>query len=422
MTLGHPIIQKALGRAQYLWRRYRDDRCHETVTALVYMTLFGLVPLITVLYGLASILPRFDDSDLLIQNFLVGYLLPQSSATVADYLQQFSLQARNLSTLGLGLLVVTAVLMLRSIEAMLNHIWRVKKARSGLSSLLVYWAVLSLTPILVGAAIGLSAYVYAASNFLNLGLTQLSGLLPLLPHLMTATALSLLYLVVPNSDVPPLHALIGGLAGALAFYLARRIFALGMIGADYTFVYGTFAAIPLFLVWLYVFWSIVLFGALLTHSLSAWQSEHDIRRPILLKALMVLFQLWGAYQMGGGLRERAIVRGKYPEWGLDAISWQTIRDRLETGAIISASGRNQFILSRDLSNVSLADLKRLLCPEPDTAELVTYTRTPEANEPWLAEVFDRLSDLSQVQAEHLAISLSDLFSQATLKKDEPHVA
>jgi membrane protein len=422
MTLGHPIIQKALGRAQYLWRRYHDDRCHETVTALVYMTLFGLVPLITVLYGLASILPRFDDSDLLIQNFLVGYLLPQSSATVADYLQQFSLQARNLSTLGLGLLVVTAVLMLRSIEAMLNHIWRVKKARSGLSSLLVYWAVLSLTPILVGAAIGLSAYVYAASNFLNLGLTQLSGLLPLLPHLMTATALSLLYLVVPNSDVPPLHALIGGLAGALAFYLARRIFALGMIGADYTFVYGTFAAIPLFLVWLYVFWSIVLFGALLTHSLSAWQSEHDIRRPILLKALMVLFQLWGAYQMGGGLRERAIVRGQYPEWGLDAISWQTIRDRLETGAIISASGRNQFILSRDLSNVSLADLKQLLCPEPDTAELVTYTRTPEANEPWLAEVFDRLSDLSQVQAEHLAISLSDLFSQATLKKDEPHVA
>ena len=421
MTLGHPIIQKALGRAQYLWRRYRDDRCHETVTALVYMTLFGLVPLITVLYGLASILPRFDESDLLIQNFLVDYLLPQSSVTVADYLRQFSLQARNLSTLGLGLLVVTAVLMLRSIEAMLNHIWRVKKARNGLSSLLVYWAVLSLTPILIGAAIGLSAYVYAASNFLNLGLTQLSGLLPLLPHLMTAIALSLLYLVVPNSDVPPLHAFIGGLAGALAFYLARRIFALGVIGADYTFVYGTFAAIPLFLVWLYVFWSIVLFGALLTHSLSAWQSVQDIRRPILLKALMVLFQLWSAYQMGGGLRERAIVRGQYPGWGLDAISWQRIRDRLEAGAIISASGRNQFILSRDLSNVSLADLKQLLCPEPDTAELAAYTGTPEVNEPWLADVFDRLSKLSQMQAEHLAISLSDLFFQATLKEDEPHV-
>jgi membrane protein len=420
MTVRQPIIQKALGRAQYLWRRYRDDRCHETVTALVYMTLFGLVPLITVLYGLASVLPNFNGSDLLIQDFLVDYLLPESSAAVADYLRQFSLQARNLSTLGVVILVVTAVLMLRSIEAVLNHIWRVKKARSGLSSLLVYWAVLSLTPILVGAAIGLSAYLYAASNFLNLELSQLHGLLPLLPHLITATTLSLLYLVVPSSDVPPLHALIGGLSGAFAFYLARRIFALGVIGADYTFVYGTFAAIPLFLVWLYVFWSIVLLGALLTHSLSAWQSEQDVRRPLLLKALLVLFQLWRAHQNGGGLRERAILRGTHAGWGLDAISWQTIRDRLEARAIISTSGRNQFLLSRDLNTVSLDDLAQLLSAEPDVSDFSAYPLTHAAGVPWLTEVLERLNGLSQVQTDHLSISLFDLFSPAALDKSEFH--
>lgn len=348
-------------RARYLVHRFKTDRCTDNAAALTYMSLFALVPLLTVMYTMATAVPAFQGLEAQMQTFLFENLVPETSSEIETYLKDFSQQAKNLTGAGIIFLVVTAVLMLRNIERAFNLIWRARENRSAVSSFLLYWAVLSLSPVTIGLALGISTYLGSAANALEqydiFGLK--AYLLLLIPLALNVLGFSLLYAAVPNCQVPLKHALVGGIFAALAFNLARSLFTKIVVNSSYTFIYGAFAAVPLFLLWIYVSWNIVLLGGILVHSLSAYQSEDQASRPTLLKALDVLYLFWQRQQSGGTLSERDLLRpNRDGSRTVDSETWRHLLDVLKEKNVIAVNDRGHYLLARDLHGISLWQLKQ----------------------------------------------------------------
>ncbi|MGL4566356.1 MAG: YihY family inner membrane protein, partial [Halioglobus sp.] len=182
-------------RARYLFSRFNADRCSENAAALTYMSLFALVPLLTVLYTMASAVPAFQGMEARMEAFMFEHFLPDTNSDIRAYLDDFSQQARNLTGPGIVFLVVTAILMLRNIESALNQIWRASENRGPVSSFLLYWAVLSLAPIMIGLALALSTYLSAFTHALEqydvIGVEAF--LLKITPLLLSTAGFSLVY-------------------------------------------------------------------------------------------------------------------------------------------------------------------------------------------------------------------------------------
>lgn len=410
------IIQNTLRWTQYLLRRYREDRCSEIAAALVYMSLFALVPLLTVIYAIGSAVPTASNLEQQLESFLFDNLLPEASQEVAGYLSTFSEQAKSLTGAGIVILLVTAVLMLRNVERAFNNIWRNRENRSAVSSFLLYWAVLSLAPVFMGLGVGVQAYLFAAADAVAgvdpLGIGR--GVLSLLPFALSVLGLSALYMAVPNSDVPFRHALLGALFAAIAFALARTAFTAVIARSSYALVYGAFAAVPVFLLWLYITWTIVLIGAILVHSQSAYQTSAQAARPRLLKALDVLYLLWCAQRTGQSLGELEILRDRsVVPGGLDGDSWRHIRDRLMAEQWVTLNSRGRYLLSRDLGTVSLVDLKRLI-----NAELPVPNAEVTAL-PWQRTAVHLLQQQREEQENTLALKLATLFDDSSTPQTTP---
>ena len=167
MNLDALSLPELWRRTQYLFARLGADRCSENAAALTYMSLFALVPLLTVVYTMASAVPAFQGLETKMQAFMFENLMPDTNTEIRQYLDDFSRQAKNLTGPGIVFLVVTAVLMLRNIETTLNHIWRASENRSPVSSFLLYWAVLSLAPVTIGAALAISTYLSSFAHALQ---------------------------------------------------------------------------------------------------------------------------------------------------------------------------------------------------------------------------------------------------------------
>ncbi len=400
------IIPTSVRIAQYLLHRYRDDRCSEIAAALVYMSLFALVPLLTVIYAVAAAVPAAKGLQQQLEGFLQTHLLPETTAGVTQYLSSFTESAQNLSGVGFAILLVTAVLMLRNVERAFNIIWRTRGNRAAVASFLLYWAILSLTPILLASGLAASAYLFAAANALinieSLGISTL--ILPLLPTILGVVNLTLIYMAVPNCPVPPKHAVIGAIIATLAFAIAKKVFALVMAKTSYSLVYGAFAAIPVLLLWLYLTWNIVLFGGIVVHSLSAYQNADQASRPLLLKALDVLYVFWLNQRTGEAISELALLNDKEQIiGGLDGDSWRHIRDTLMDRGVVAQNARGRYLLARDLSTLSLDQLRLWLSNSPTTLPNTAGLAG------WRARVNTLLSDDAEQHKKALAINLQSLF-------------
>tara|TARA_B100000683_G_scaffold276455_1_gene330532 strand:- start:927 stop:2159 length:1233 start_codon:yes stop_codon:yes gene_type:complete len=403
----HPSLQNAGPRLRYLINRFIEDRLNANAAALTFVSLFALVPLLTVTLSIASALPAAGDIEAKLSEFLLQFLLPESSTQVVQYLSTFIDQARSLTVFGVGILLVTAVLMLRNIEKALNDIWRNRANRRPLQSFLLYWAVLSFGPAAIGLGLGVRAYLFAATN--DWGGIQLFGLgsilVGLMPFAISTIGLTALYAVVPNCQVPFRHALIGGVFAASTFTLARMVFTGVMAESSYALVYGAFAAVPLFLLWIYVTWIIVLAGAVLAHSLSAFQTTEQAQTPPLMKALDILYLFWRAQQQGRGIAELEIIRpNEVLKDGIDADSWRRIRDALINAQWLKRLDRGHYLLSRDLHEVTLAMLAHMMRAEPD------YHLTPQ-HLGWQREASSLLHDMRDKEATALDLSLAALFGE-----------
>lgn len=273
--IAHRLLEFFLALAQ----RLREDRGFETAGSLTFTTLLALVPLVAVALAVATHLPGFARAMDTLGRFASNQLLPAGSAMVTRQIAAFAENAGELTSVGLAFLVVTSVMLVHTVEEALNRIFRVERRRHLLRRLLVYAAVLTLGPALIGASLYLSsALVVHSLGYLDLDEYRRAAV-SLLAFAATCMALTLAYLVVPYRSVAAGHAAVGGVVAGVAFELAKRGFGLYVVKfPTYTLIYGAFAIIPLFLLWLYVSWVVVLFGATLTASLPAWRAG---RLPIL---------------------------------------------------------------------------------------------------------------------------------------------
>lgn len=247
-----------------LGERFREDRLGLTASSLTFTTSIALVPFFTVALAVFTAFPMFSKLQGTLQTWLVQSLVPDTIARqVLGYLTQFAGKASRLGTVGLGVLFVTALALILTIDRTLNNIWRVKRPRPFTQRVLVYWAAMTLGPLLLGASLALTSYVLSASRGLVGAMPGgVRFLLDVVEFLLMWAGLAALYRYVPHTHVRRSHALSGGLFAAVGIEVAKNLLALyiGMV-PTYSAVYGAFATLPILLVWIYMAWVIVLLGA-----------------------------------------------------------------------------------------------------------------------------------------------------------------
>ena len=252
--------------AQTLGQRFREDRLGLTASSLTFTTTIALVPFFTVVLAVFTAFPMFGKLQDALQNWLVQSLIPDAIARqVLGYLTQFAGKASRLGVAGLAALFLTALALVLTIDRTLNSIWRVKRPRPLAHRVLVYWAVMTLGPLLLAVSLSISSYVLSASQGL---VSAVPGgvrmVLDLLEFALLAAGLAALYRYVPNTPVRSSHAWAGGLFAAAGIELAKRLLALYVTTVPaYSMVYGAFAAFPILLVWIYSAWVVVLLGAVI---------------------------------------------------------------------------------------------------------------------------------------------------------------
>ncbi|MDE2248515.1 MAG: YihY family inner membrane protein [Xanthomonadaceae bacterium] len=261
--------------SRFVWQRFVDDKCFETAGALSYTTLVSLVPLTVAVLAMFSVFPVFQPARDTLVNFVFSNFVPAAGEKVQEALQSFAENAKGLTGVSILVMLFSALSMMISIEDRLNRIWRVRQARGWGSRLLLYWAALTLGPILVGGGIAATSYV-TAMPFLSVAADQIHtvgmGLLATLPFLVTFFTLWLMYAVIPNTRVSRRDAAIGALLGAVLFEIARWGFGQYVGNAhNYQRIYGALAAIPIFLLWIYLSWVIVILAASIAASISAYE-------------------------------------------------------------------------------------------------------------------------------------------------------
>ena len=337
-------------------RRFAGDDGPRLAAGLSYASLLALVPLLVIALATVSAFPAFQDVEAAL---LAGVrdAVPSAGAEAARWISGFLDRAKGMTGPGILALVAVAVLLLNNINGAFNAIWRVSEPRPWPIRLLVYWALLTLGPMLLGTTISLSGTAFGDEG---------KGLFTGAPILARVTAVALLgvglgviYFVVPNRGVHPWHALIGGGLAAALFQLTTFVFGVYLANFPaYEAIYGAFSTLPIFLVWLFLSWCAVLIGAEITAALPEWRATWGGTTACtqpgarLALALTLLGRL-NAARAGGGPRKRRALAGDLPAppSEVDA-TLKRLRDR----GYVARSLHGQWILARDLARVSLREL------------------------------------------------------------------
>lgn len=368
---------------RYLWHRFWADNCFQYAGALSYTTVFALVPLTVSVFGILSAFPVFQEWSQRLRSYVFTNFVPATGDTIESYLSSFAANASSLTGIGIIFLIVSALLMMYSIEDAFNRIFRVTRARRPVSRFVMYWTVLSLGPMLVVAGLAMSTYFFALPLFADLDreLRFTDRLLVLMPGFVTWMALTLSYAVVPNTEVRWRHAAVGALVATILFELGKRGFAFYLTNfPSYQRIYGAFAVVPIFLFWVYLSWNIVLLGASLAAVLSSFRYHPEERKlptghefAAVLRLLQALSDAHGEgrgltldalHDRVGGLSDEQLLRSLGDLAGLRIVErtslghWRVIRDLEQvTLADIYEAGSYRVPLSRR-GNVELdaADL------------------------------------------------------------------
>ena len=262
--------------AAYAARRFLGDRCLRVAASLSYTSLLALVPLAALGFAVMTAFPTFENIEEQVQDFIFENVMPAAIGPVQEHFNSFVDNAGGMTAVGIAGLAVTAMLLLATIETAINATFRVTEKRSLASRLMVFWAILTLGPLLLGVSFTLSNHI--------LGLTQASGseaftgflgrLLRMVPAMIVVGAFSIFYFMAPNRPVRWHHALAGGLVAGLMFSALRWAFGIYLIYfPSYQTIYGALSAIPIFLVWMYLSWTVILIGAVVTASLPVWRRD-----------------------------------------------------------------------------------------------------------------------------------------------------
>ncbi|HYR24943.1 MAG TPA: YihY family inner membrane protein [Aquabacterium sp.] len=302
-----------------LRQRFREDRLGLTAGSLTFTTTIALVPLFTVMLALFSAFPVFSRFRKVLEQQVIQGLVPDAIAKpVLLSLTKFATKASQLGGLGMVALGITAMALMLTIDHTLNSIWRVRSTRPITQRVLVYWAALTLGPLVVGASLSMTSYVLSASRGLVDELPGGVGLfLSLTVFALQTAGFAALYRFVPNTFVRWEHAWGGAAFASLGLEVAQKGLALYLSKVPvYATIYGAFAAVPIFLVWIYLSWLIVLMGAVvvaytpsLLSQVKRWPDAPGYRFALSLAILNALKAVqhapergWSAEQLAERLR------------------------------------------------------------------------------------------------------------------------
>lgn len=256
-----------------LWKRIDNDAMTTQAGNLAFVSLLALVPLIAVVFALFAAFPVFSDISVQLKNFIFTNFMPAAGNTLQRYLEQFVANVHRMTAVGAVGLIVTALLLMHSVDSALNAIWRSDKKRPLVYSFAVYWMILTLGPLLAGASLAISSYLLSLKWINVTGVTSLvDQMLRFFPLLLSWLSFWLLYSIVPTQRVPSRDALTGALVAGLLFELGKKGFALYVtMFPSYQLIYGVLAVIPILFLWVYWTWCIVLLGAEITVTLDDYR-------------------------------------------------------------------------------------------------------------------------------------------------------
>jgi membrane protein len=393
-----PVIELARAVAH----RFLADRCLQIASSLTFTTLLSIVPLATVTLTLISAFPVFREMSGALQKFVLENMVPESADMIAAYTEQFAANAGKLTAVGIAILAVTAVMLMMTIERAFNDIWRVSRPRSVFQRVLIYWTLLTIGPVLIGASLSLTSWLVSLSLGLvgdipGVGIT----LLKTVPVVLTALALALLYLTMPNRRIAFRDALFGGLLGGFVFEAMKRAFAFYITQfPTYKLVYGAFASVPIFLLWIYLSWLVVLSGAVVVAALPEWRARAGHARAMpgaeFFDALQILKILWQAQRRGAavGLQDlHSAVR--MPTERIEAVL-----DAMVGAAWVSRVVPQGWVLNRDPDTIRVEEIYRLFVFRAD-ARMPALGADPEL-EALVHEISARV-------AENMQMSIGELF-------------
>ena len=377
--------------------QFRTHGLLNSAAALTYATLFAVVPLMTVSYTMLSVFPTFAALGHEIQKYVFENFVPTGGSVVQESLTNFAYQARQLTYAGFAMLLVTAYLMLITIEKAFNEIWQVAESRRGVQRFVTYWAVLTCGPPLVVGGLLVSSYLMSLPLVSGVDAAGMQSLLGYLPPLLSATGFTVLFFAVPNCRVPFRHAVVGGILTMFFFEAAKRLFAAVVVNMNMQIIYGTFAVVPLFLTWLYLVWLLVLSGAIVVRTLGLERRDTiSDGAPLLVQCARVL-----AYLRAAHLEGRIVTHAElHAAVRLSDDERIAVFEVLTDMKLISSLDNDQVALGRDLRTVTLLDLYRHLPVGLDTERLRAVIDLPNLTGPLL--------DHARFGAEHLAIDLDSV--------------
>ena len=387
----------------YTLQHAAEKKLTQVASSLTFTTVLAIVPMLAVVLALFTAFPLFAEFRLALEQFLINSLLPPTvSDTVMQYLNQFAAQASRLTAVGTVFLLVASVMLMSTIDAALNDIWQVEQQRPLPQRMLVYWAIISLGPILAGASLWFTSYMAQQALF-NVGHIS-SGMLFLLsfvPMCITGLAFTGLFICVPNCQVYWRDALAGGFGTALVLEAMKSGFAYYITEfPSYTVIYGAFATLPIFLLWIYLSWLAILFGATLAATLPSLRLRRWtlLSQPgaTLIDAIRIIRLLRSA-QGSDDPGRTAHFLGAHLR--LHQTELQTIMRALKSLSLVvptQGKGQERWVLACDLRNAQLGTLVDAL--------LIDRSQSGLANDPALQ------SALAVALATGTPISLEDVLN------------
>jgi len=355
-----------------LIRRFVADQCIQRASALAYASLLAIVPLVALGMSVFTSFHAFDAAADKIRDMLLTNLLPTSQDVVHSYFDGMAEKATALSIFGIIGLLVTSTALLNTVEEAFNHVWRITRSRPLMSKFMAFWATLTLAPIMIGASITITSY-FAALPLLHTvteGAALLDKIPFVLPWLMSSLALATLYSVLPNTRVPFRFAIGGGLVAGALFELTKFGFAFYVTNlANYERLYGALGALPIFLIWLYLAWVVVLIGSeiafCLQHPEQSTRQHSAYAEPGIRKFFSHLILLRAAQAMQRGetlgmaelTAETEVPDNILQEW-LDQLCACGLMHQVQSGA------NERWTLARDPDSLFLADIHKSLADQP----------------------------------------------------------
>ena len=372
-----------LGTLLTLIRRFREDRLALTASSLTFTSVISLVPMATVMLALFSAFPMFSTLQATLQHYFVSTLVPDTIARpVLGAITQFSTRASRLGVVGLVALVVSAIALMLTIDRALNAIWRVRKPRPIAQRVLIYWSAMTLGPLLIGVSVAATSYALTASRGYWWDVPRGIGVVfGVGEFVVVSLGVAALFHYVPNTHVRWRHALMGGVFVAVGFAISKRLLALyfGTV-PTYSMIYGAFATVPIFLVWIYLSWIIVLLGAVLAAyapvagmQVARWPAGPGSRFHLALVIVRALRRARdaGKHGMSGDQLSKAL--------STDPLQIEPLLDALLTidwVGKLDEHGNPRFVLLCDPATALAEPLiaKLLLDPAPDLAPFWSEAR------------------------------------------------